>query len=105
MGNMTNFWILEMYAHATDSFRLWFLLYDTLGTNVLDQFTVLLFTIEVKLKTAGVPNALTATYMNKHRHNTYYHTENFHSHENHKYHKAMKGMSPGAHPKSPRTEI
>lgn len=59
--------------------------YDTLGTNVLDQLTDLVSTVEVKLQAAGLSKALIATYTNKHGHNTHGHTENFHSYENPKY--------------------
>jgi hypothetical protein len=44
------------------AFRLWFMQYDTLGINVVDQLTVLTFTVEVKLKAAGLSKALIANY-------------------------------------------
>lgn len=70
---------------AMDDFRLWFMRYDILGTNVLDQLTDLVSTAEVKMQAAGLSKALIATYTNKHSHNTPGHTENFHSYENPKY--------------------
>jgi hypothetical protein len=59
--------------------------YDTLGTNVLDQLTDLVSTVEVKLKAAGLSKALIATYTNKHSHNMQSLTQNFRSYENPKY--------------------
>jgi hypothetical protein len=91
-GNFTNILILRKYAYnyvrtsAMDDFGLWFMRYDALGTDVLDQLTVLVFTLEAKLKAVGLSKALITTSTNKHSHNTHDHTENFHSYENLKYH-------------------